>query len=123
VAAFQLLRHRRNEPRAFLYAFDVLELNGKDLRGEPIEVRKATLASILRKGRPGVRLKEHLEHPDGALVFARACKMGLEGIVSKRLVHRVSSIAIAVVVPLHVTTTWQARGAPLELGAPGDLTA
>jgi ATP-dependent DNA ligase len=33
----------------FLYAFDLLELNGKDLRRDPIEVRKATLASILRK--------------------------------------------------------------------------
>ena len=65
VTSFQLLRHRRNEPQAFLYAFDLLELNGDDLRREPIEVRKATLASILRKSRPGVRLNEHLEH-DGA---------------------------------------------------------
>jgi ATP-dependent DNA ligase len=37
--SFQLLRHRRNEPEAFLYAFDLLELNGVDLRREPIEVR------------------------------------------------------------------------------------
>jgi ATP-dependent DNA ligase len=37
-----VLRHRRNEPQAFLYAFDLLELNGVDLRREPIEVRKAT---------------------------------------------------------------------------------
>ena len=59
LATFQLLRHRRNEPKAFLYAFDMLELNGKDLRREPIEVRKATLASILRKARHGVRLNEH----------------------------------------------------------------
>ena len=43
------------------------------MRREPIEVRKATLASILRKSRPGVRLNEHLQHPDGALVFAHAC--------------------------------------------------
>jgi ATP-dependent DNA ligase len=43
------LRNRRNEPQAFLYAFDLLELDGADLRREPIEVRKATLASILRK--------------------------------------------------------------------------
>src|SRR6476659_1774854 len=85
VASFQLLRHRRNEPWAFRYAFDLLELNGTDLRKEPIEVRKATLASILRKSRPGVRLNEHLEHPDGLTVFQHACKMGLEGIVSKRL--------------------------------------
>ena len=48
-------------------------------------MRKATLASILRKSRPGVRLNEHLEHPDGLTVFQHACKMGLEGIVSKRL--------------------------------------
>ena len=41
-AAFQLLRHRRNEPRAFLYVFDLLELNGTGLRREPIEVPKAT---------------------------------------------------------------------------------
>jgi bifunctional non-homologous end joining protein LigD len=77
VTDFQLLRHRRNEPQAFLYAFDLLELNGADLRREPIEVRKATLASILRKSRTGVRLNEHLEYPDGLTVFQHACKMGL----------------------------------------------
>src|SRR3954463_4836484 len=69
VTSFHLLRHRRNEPQAFLYAFDLLELNGTDLRREPIEARKATLASILRKARHGVRLNEHLEHPEGAVVF------------------------------------------------------
>jgi bifunctional non-homologous end joining protein LigD len=47
-------------------------------------VRKATLASILRKSRHGVRLNEHLEHDCGMTVFQHACKMGLEGIVSKR---------------------------------------
>ena len=71
-----MLRHSRNEPKAFLYAFDLLELNGADLRREPIEVRKATLASILRKSRTGVRLNEHMEHPEGAVVFRHACKMG-----------------------------------------------
>jgi bifunctional non-homologous end joining protein LigD len=91
VAAFHILRRRRNEPQAFLYAFDLLELNGTDLRREPIEVRKATLASILRKSRPGVHLNEHMEHPEGAVVFQHACKMGLEGIVSKRLGSRYRS--------------------------------
>jgi bifunctional non-homologous end joining protein LigD len=81
LATFQLLRHRRNEPQAFLYCFDLLELDGADLRREPIEVRKATLASILRKSRHGVRLNEHLEHDCGLTVFQHACKMGLEGIV------------------------------------------
>jgi ATP-dependent DNA ligase len=42
LATFQLLRHRRSEPQAFLYAFDLLELDGTDLRRDPIEVRKAT---------------------------------------------------------------------------------
>ena len=60
-------------------------------RREPIEVRKATLASILRKSRPGVRLNEHLEHDDGEAVFRHACKMALEGIVSKRLGSRYRS--------------------------------
>ena len=50
-------------------------------------MRKATLASILRKSRPGVRLNEYLEHPEGALV----CKLGAEGIVSKRLGSRYRS--------------------------------
>jgi bifunctional non-homologous end joining protein LigD len=91
LAVFQALRRRQNEARAFLFAFDLLELNGMDLRAEPIEVRKATLASILRKSRHGVRLNEHLEHPEGDVVFRHACKMGLEGIVSKRLGSRYRS--------------------------------
>jgi bifunctional non-homologous end joining protein LigD len=69
----------------FLYAFDLIELNGDDLRREPLEVRKATLASVLAKAAAGLRLNEHLDHADGEVVFRHACKMGLEGIVSKRL--------------------------------------
>jgi hypothetical protein len=55
------------------------------------KVRKGTLASILRKSRPGVRPNEHLEHSEGDVVFRHACKMGLEGIVSKRLGSRYKS--------------------------------
>src|SRR5215472_17530325 len=54
------------------------------LRREPTETRKATLARLLRASLPGLRLNEHLAH-DGESVFRHACKMGLEGIVSKRL--------------------------------------
>ena len=51
VAAFHLLRHRRNEPKAFLYAFDLLELNGTDLCREPIECAKRRWpASCARAG-------------------------------------------------------------------------
>ena len=70
---------------------DLLELNGPDPRREPIELRKATLASILRKTGHGVRLNEHLEHDCGPTVFRHACRMGLEGIVSKRLGSRYRS--------------------------------
>jgi bifunctional non-homologous end joining protein LigD len=84
VPSFDRIRYRRHDADVFLYGFDLLELNGDDLRREPLEVRKATLASVLAKGGPGLRLCEHLEHQDGEVVFRHACKMGLEGIVSKR---------------------------------------
>jgi ATP-dependent DNA ligase len=57
--------------------------NGDDLRRDPLEVRKATLASIVVKASSGIRFNEHIEG-NGPTVFAHACKMGLEGIVSKR---------------------------------------
>ncbi|HEY6669485.1 MAG TPA: hypothetical protein VI075_00970 [Methyloceanibacter sp.] len=91
LARFDVLRRRRNEADAFLYTFDLLELDGTDLRREPIETRKAALASVLRKSRPGLRLNEHLAHPEGHVVFQRACELGCEGIVSKRLGSRYRS--------------------------------
>jgi bifunctional non-homologous end joining protein LigD len=84
LAVFELLREKPAGRHVFLYAFDLLDLNGKDLSREPFEVRKATLASLLRSCPLGVRLNEHLTH-DGNVVFRHACKMGLEGVVSKRL--------------------------------------
>jgi bifunctional non-homologous end joining protein LigD len=82
--SFDRVRYRRHDASVFLYAFDLIELNGDDLRRDPLEVRKATLASVLSKAGPGLRLNEHLEHEDGEVVFRHACKLGLEGIVSKR---------------------------------------
>src|SRR5713101_3434778 len=46
VASFDLVRHHRANDRMFLYAFDLIELNGDDIRRDPLQVRKATLASI-----------------------------------------------------------------------------
>ena len=68
----------------FLYAFDLVELNGDDLRRDPLAVRNATLASLLARAAPGLRFNEHFDEHNGPLVFAHACKLGLEGIVSKR---------------------------------------
>src|SRR5882757_6115473 len=80
---FDRIRYRRYDASVFLYAFDLIELSGDDLRREPLEVRKATLRSMLAKAGLGLRFNEHLGG-DGPTVFAHACKMGLEGIVSKR---------------------------------------
>ena len=90
LAVFERLRHKHEAHHVFLFAFDLLELDSQDLRREPFETRKATLASLLRGSLPGLRLNEHLTHP-GDLVFRHACKMGLEGIISKRLGSRYRS--------------------------------
>jgi ATP-dependent DNA ligase len=65
-------------------AFDLLELDGRDLRREPIEERKALLAELLDGSHLSIVLNEHFEE-DGAIVFREACKLGCEGIVSKRI--------------------------------------
>jgi hypothetical protein len=59
------------------------QLNGDDLRREPLEWRKAALDRLLARAGSGVQLNEHLE-AEGPTVFEHACRMGLEGIVSKR---------------------------------------
>jgi bifunctional non-homologous end joining protein LigD len=69
---------------AFLYAFDLLEINGEDLRRYEWQVRRGTLTSLLRKAPDGIRLSEHLVATDGETIFRHACAMGLEGIVAKR---------------------------------------
>jgi bifunctional non-homologous end joining protein LigD len=81
---FDRLRYRRDDRHVFLYAFDLLQLDSRDLRREPIEDRKAELAKLLRHAKSGLQLNEHISEP-GDIVFRHACKLGVEGIVSKRL--------------------------------------
>jgi hypothetical protein len=50
------LAKRGGSRAAFLYAFDLLELDGEDLRRHAWEIRRASLTSLMRKARPGVRL-------------------------------------------------------------------
>ncbi len=83
VASFDFIRHHRLDDKVFLYNFDLIELNGDDLRRDPLQVRKATLSSILAKAGLGIRFNLHIEG-DAPTVFAHACKLGLEGIVSKQ---------------------------------------
>ena len=85
---FDRLRYRRQDGAVFLFAFDLLELNGQDLRRQPIETRKRELGKLLRwSAQIGLQLNEHIAEP-GDVVFRHACKLGLEGIVSKRLGSR-----------------------------------
>jgi bifunctional non-homologous end joining protein LigD len=79
---FDWLHSNCHDDEVFLYAFDLLELNGEDYRTHALEMRKAKLEKLLSRS-SGIRFSEHLAG-DGEIIFAHACKMGLEGIVSKR---------------------------------------
>jgi bifunctional non-homologous end joining protein LigD len=84
LAVFELIRRNGAHASAVLCAFDLLELDGEDLRRQPIEKRKALLAKLLRGSHSNIVLNEHFE-VDGTTVYREACKLGCEGIVSKRL--------------------------------------
>jgi bifunctional non-homologous end joining protein LigD len=70
---------------AVLYAFDLLSLDGADLRREPLVKRREALARLLRRVRKGgaLQLSETIDG-DAEMILRHACKAGLEGIVSKR---------------------------------------
>jgi ATP-dependent DNA ligase len=83
VSDFDALHSGRNDSSASLLAFDLLEINGSDLRGLPLLERKQRLRKVLRRRHDGLQFVEHLAG-DGEEIFAHACRLGLEGIVSKR---------------------------------------
>lgn len=68
-----------------LQCFDLLHLDGRDLRSEPLLARKAMLRRLIGKGceQSPVRYSDHLTG-DGATMLSEACRLGLEGLVSKR---------------------------------------
>ncbi len=84
LAVFDLIRRHRHGDAAMLCAFDLIELDGEDLRRSSIEYRKRKLAKLVRGPHLGIVLNEHYEG-DGEIIFKHACKLGCEGIVSKRL--------------------------------------
>src|SRR5215470_12943490 len=81
LAEFNALRGRRGD--VHLCAFDLVELDGRDLRFQPLAERRRLLAKLVRKPRPGLVLNAQFDE-DGPLVFEHACLLGCEGIVSKR---------------------------------------
>jgi bifunctional non-homologous end joining protein LigD len=84
VAVFDALHRRGTVSQAMLYAFDLLELDGEDLRALALVDRKKRLARLLARRRVGIVLSAHTAD-DRATIFLQASRMGLEGIVSKKL--------------------------------------
>jgi bifunctional non-homologous end joining protein LigD len=84
IADFEQLHSREHDKSAMLWAFDLLEWNGEDLRPLPLDERKSKLAKLLKASRhSGIVLNEYLE-ADGERAFWHACNLGFEGIISKR---------------------------------------
>ena len=68
VVVFDRIHSRANDDEVFLYAFDLLELDGEDWRPRPLEERKAKLQKLLTGARAGVQFSEHLDG-DGATIL------------------------------------------------------
>jgi ATP-dependent DNA ligase len=84
LSRFEELRSREAARTAILYAFDLIEHDGEDMRNWPLLDRKAALARLLRDTDAGILLNEHVAE-DGPTVFAHVCRLGAEGIVSKKV--------------------------------------
>ena len=67
-----------------LYAFDILALEGYDLRSLPLHLRKTKLARLLARRPEGIFVSDFEQGEIGPDLFLQACKFGLEGMVSKR---------------------------------------
>jgi bifunctional non-homologous end joining protein LigD len=86
---FGAIRTKAGGARASLVAFDLLSLEGEDLRQRPLEERREALVHLVA-GVNAIQFSASVAG-DGAIVFAHACQLGLEGIVSKRAGSRYKS--------------------------------
>ncbi len=77
LAVFDLIRGHQPAATAVHCAFDLLELDGEDLRRQPIEVRKALLADLLHGAFSTIVANDHFED-EGAIIYKHACKLGCE---------------------------------------------
>jgi len=83
-AAAYALHSRKHDDEVQLYAFDVLALDGDDLRRLPLSMRKTNLARLLARRPEGIFVAPFEQGEIGPDLFRAACDMGLEGLVSKR---------------------------------------
>jgi bifunctional non-homologous end joining protein LigD len=84
LSRFEELRRREAADTAILHAFDLIEHDGEDMRNRPFLDRKNALARLLCNTEAGILFNEHIAE-DGSVVFAHACRLGAEGIVSKKV--------------------------------------
>jgi ATP-dependent DNA ligase len=84
VPNFDTLHSRTADHLAVACAFDLLMVNGDDLRRQPVRERKLALGKLLPRSRDGIQYVKHAEG-HGDRLYEAVCKLGLEGIVSKRL--------------------------------------
>jgi bifunctional non-homologous end joining protein LigD len=84
LSRFDELRRREAAHSAILYAFDLIEHDGQDLRDHPFLDRRTALARMLRGTDTHILFNEHVAG-DGPTVFEHACRLGAEGIVSKKV--------------------------------------
>jgi bifunctional non-homologous end joining protein LigD len=78
LAVFELIRGHGTRRGAELCAFDLIELDGKDIRHTPIEERKRHLGKLLGRYQPGIVVNEFFEG-DAQIIFDHVCKLGCEG--------------------------------------------
>lgn len=90
VADFDALYTRADDAAVLAYAFDLMMRDGEDLRNLPWLERRRTLRKLLGRDRAGLRYNANLAN-DGERIFRQVCKLGLEGIVSKRIDSRYRS--------------------------------
>ncbi len=84
IADFNALHSGKHNAEVQFCAFDVLAMDGEDLRNLPLSMRKTSLERLLR-GRPdGIFVNPFETGAIGPDLFRAACDMGLEGLVSKR---------------------------------------
>jgi len=84
VADFDALHSGRHNGEVQLYAFDCLALDGDDLRKLPLTMRKTNLDRLLARRPDGIFVAPFEQGEIGPELFRAACRMGLEGLVSKR---------------------------------------
>ena len=84
ISDFNGLHSRKQDDEVQLYAFDVLALEGEDLRKLPLRLRKNNLAQLLARRPEGIFVSEFEQGEIGPDLFRVACNFGLEGVVSKR---------------------------------------